>query len=90
MKPKNLTELSDQELSQKMKSLKTTKIIDALLIGFTIGIVIYSAVKNGFGFFTFFPLIITYAIVKNSANNKILENEIQNELKSRNLSEDQI
>lgn len=83
MKPENLTQLSQQELSQKLKSIKTNQIIDAGLVGFTIGIVVYSAVKNGFGFFTFFPLILTYAIIRNSNNNKILQKEIQKELESR-------
>lgn len=85
MKPENLTELSNEELLQKIKSIKTNKIIDAVLVGFTFGIVAYSAVKNGFGFFTFFPLILTYLIVRNSANIKILEKEILKELDSRNL-----
>jgi len=85
MKPENLTELSDQDLLQKIKKLKTNKIIDATIIGFTIGIVIYGAVKNGFEFFTFFPLILAIIIVRNSTNNKILVSEIQKELKSRNL-----
>lgn len=85
MKPENLTELSDQELLQKIKKLKTNKIIDATIVGVTIGIVIYGAVKNGFGFFTFFPLLLAYVIVRNSTNNEILEKEIQKELKSRNL-----
>ncbi|POY35871.1 FUSC family protein [Solitalea longa] len=81
---KNLTELSNQELLQKVKKLQANKIIDATIIGITIGIVAYSAVKNGFGFFTFFPLIVTYIIVRNSNNNKILEKEIEKELGSRN------
>ncbi|MEZ7500579.1 FUSC family protein [Flavobacterium sp. Arc3] len=85
MKPENLTELNDQKLLEKMKKVKNNKIIDATIIGVTIGIVCYSAVKNGFGFFTFFPLIITYVIIRNSTNNKLLENEIQKELKARNL-----
>lgn len=85
MKSENLTELSDQELLKKIKNLKNNKIVDATIIGFTIGIVFYSAVENGFGFFTFFPLIITYLIIRNSKNNKIIENEIQKELKVRNL-----
>lgn len=84
MKSNNFTELSDQELLQKIKSLKTNKIIDAFAVGITIGIVVYSAVKNGFGFFTFFPLILTYLIVRNSKNNKILEQELQKVLESRN------
>jgi len=87
MKPENLISLSDQELLQKLKKLKTNKIIDAVLVGFTVGIVVYSAVKNGFGFFTFFPLIITYVIVRNSKNNQILENEMQRELQSRNIKQ---
>lgn len=85
MKPESLTDLNDQELLKKLKSIKTNKIIDATIIGFTVGIVVYSAVKNGFGFFTFFPLILTYLIVRNSKNNKILENEVQNELNIRGL-----
>ena len=85
MKTGNLTELSEQELFQKIKTIKNNKIIDATIIGFTIGIAVYSAVVNGLGFFTFFPLILAYVIVRNSTNNKILEKEIQKELKSRNL-----
>jgi len=84
MKYENISELSDQELLQKIKTLKTNKIVDAIMVGFTIGIVIYSAVKNGFGFFTFFPLILTYLIIRNSKNNKILENELQKVIESRN------
>jgi hypothetical protein len=84
MKPEYLTELSDQELLQKIKNLKNNKIVDATIIGVTIGIAIYSAVKNGLGFFTFFPLILAYMIIRNSRNNEILEKEIQKELESRN------
>ena len=84
MKPEYLTELSDQELLQKIKNLKTNKIVDATIIGVTIGIAIYSVVKNGFGFFTFFPLILGYMIIRNSSNNEILEKEIQKELETRN------
>jgi hypothetical protein len=85
MQPETLKELSDQALLQKIKNLKTNKIIDAAIIGFTIGIVIYGTVKNGFGFFTFFPLILVFIIVRNSTSNKIFEKTIQQELKSRNL-----
>jgi len=84
MKPENLTELSTEKLLKKVKEIKTNKIIDAVIIGVTIGIVVYSAVKNGFGFFTFFPLLLTYIIVRNSNNTKILETAIQKELESRN------
>lgn len=85
MNSDNFLELSDQELLQKIKSLKNNKLIDAVIVGLTIGIVLYSAVKNGFGFFTFFPLILTYIIIRNSNNNKILEKELQKVADSRNL-----
>lgn len=85
MKSENLTELSDQELLQKINKIRSNRIIDGVIIGLTLGVVVYSAVKNGFGFFTFFPLLLTYIIARNSKNNKILEKEIQRELGSRNL-----
>jgi len=86
MKTENLTEISDQEILQKLKKIKNNKIIDASIIGITIGIAIYGTVKNGLEFFTFFPLILAYIVVRNSTNNKILEKEIQKELKYRNLN----
>ena len=85
MKPENLTEFSDDHLVQGYKKIKTNKIIDAFIIGITIGIFVYCVVENGFGFFTFFPLIIGYLLIKNSSNSKILEKEIMKEMKSRNL-----
>lgn len=85
MKSENLRELSDNELNQKIKKLKTNKIIDATIIGITVGISIYSAINNGFEFFTFFPLILAYIVVRNSTETKILEKVIQKELLSRNL-----
>lgn len=48
-----LSELNDQELIQKQKKLKTNKIVNATLIGLLLGVSAYSAVKNGFSFFTF-------------------------------------
>ena len=85
MTPKNLSELSEQELSQKLKAIKNNKIFDAILIGITVGISLYSAVNNGFSFFTFFPLLLAYMFIKNSENNKLLQKEIEKELHSRNL-----
>ena len=55
--------------------------VNAILIGFCVGIFIFSAVNNGFGFFTFFPLLLTYPFIKNGKKIKVLAEE----LKSRNL-----
>ncbi|MCS3532236.1 hypothetical protein [Chryseobacterium sp. JUb7] len=81
MKEEKFVKFSDQELFDKRKSLKTLTIINAVLIGFLIGISIYGAIKNGFGFFTFFPLIFVFLLIKTKSDSKELENEI----KSRNL-----
>ncbi|MGV7106092.1 hypothetical protein [Flavobacterium sp. U410] len=81
MKEKELTELTNQELLDKKEKTKSNLIINAVIIGVLIGVTIYSAVKNGFSFFTFFPLFFVYLIVKNGKNYKALEEE----LKKRNL-----
>lgn len=86
MKTESLSELSNEQLIKKSKNLKADKIVDAFIVGITIGIFVYGAIQSGFGFFTFFPLIIGYLIVKNSANKKMLEQEIWKEIKARNLS----
>ena len=81
MKQKELFELTDQELLDEAKKMKSSSITNALFIGFLIGIIIYSIVKNTYGFFTLIPLFLVYKLVKNSKSNKALEEE----LKARNL-----
>ncbi len=82
MTEKELTELSDQELLAQRKKAKSNLILNATILGLFIGIAIYSTIKNGFGFFTFFPLFFAYFLFKNQADGKALEKEI----KSRNLN----
>lgn len=84
MTTKKLADLSDEELAKKKKSIKNDKVLGAVLVGFVVGIAIYSAIKNGLDFFTFFPLFLAYLLIKNSSNNKLLENEIEEEIKVRN------
>jgi hypothetical protein len=85
MKQKGLTELTDQELLDEAKKVKSSAITHALFIGLLIGIVFYSVVKNTVGFFTLIPLFMAYKLINNSNNakNKALENL----LKERNLKE---
>jgi hypothetical protein len=82
MERKQFEEMSSQELLVEIKKLKGRKIVDAVIIGFSFGVMIFSAVKNGFSFFTFFPLLVVYLIVKNLKNDKILQNEIDKELEA--------
>lgn len=81
MEKKELADLTNEELLNEKKKIQNNKIVNATLIGFCVGIFIYSAVKNGFGFFTFFPLLLTYPFIKNGKKIKVLADE----LKSRNL-----
>jgi hypothetical protein len=81
MKQKEVTELTDQELLQEAKKMKPYALYDAVLIGALVGIALYSAVKNGFGFLTFLPLIYVPIAAKNKAKHK----EVQKLLKERKL-----
>lgn len=69
---KTLAELTDQELLEKAKKMKSTKLYDAVIFGFLVGIAIYSSVKNGFGLLTFLPLAYLPIAGKNNAKNKEL------------------
>ena len=79
------TELSDQELLDKRKKIKSTNIMNAIIIGLLVGVTVYGAVKNDLGFFTFFPLFLAFFINKSSKANKAKEKKLEEILKSRNL-----
>ena len=68
MTQEELSKLTDQELLDEAKKMKSTSRINALLIGFMIGIIIYSIVKNSLGFFTLIPLFFIYKIFNGSKN----------------------
>ena len=81
MKQKDLSELTDQELLLEAKKIKSTTITNAVLIGVMIGIAAYSTVKNGFGFFTLFPLFFVLILFRNGTHKKAVEDQ----MKARNL-----
>ena len=85
MKEKELTELTEEQILQQIKKIKNKTIIDAGIIGFAVGVIIYSVVKNGFGLFAFLPLLLIYLIFRNSADSKILEKDLKKELNNRKL-----
>ncbi|AZB07622.1 hypothetical protein EG344_01560 [Chryseobacterium sp. G0162] len=82
MAEKELNELTDQELLEKKNKSKSDKITNAVLIGFFVGVAVYSCVTKGIGFFTFFPLFFAglLAIQWNKRNQAL-----QKELETRNL-----
>ncbi len=83
MAQKDLSGLKDSELLEQAKKMKHTHIYDAVIIGFLIGIAIYSSVKNGFGLLTFLPL----GYLPVAAKNKARKEKIKQLLKNRNLIE---
>ncbi len=81
MNQDELVDLTDEALLQERKKVKLTNTANAVLIGIFIGIAIYSAVNNGLGFATLFPLLFVYLAFKNGKKAQVLEKE----LNSRNL-----
>lgn len=82
MDKKPLSDLTDQELLQEAKKRKSASITNAFLIGFFIGIVFYSVIKNTWGFLTLIPLFFAYKLINNS---KYEKDELENLLKERGL-----
>lgn len=80
--PKNLSELTDQELLAEAKKQKSGAILNAVFIGFLIGIVIYSLLNNAYGLATLLPLFLVYKLSKNSRYNT---KEVEALLKERGL-----
>lgn len=81
-KEKNLAELTDQELLQEAKKMKSASILNAVLIGFLIGVVVYSVVQNSLGFFTLIPLFLAYRLINSSTYST---KELEALLKARGL-----
>mgnify|MGYP001165065701 FL=1 len=78
MTNKEIESYTNEELLAKQKQFKKYAVGNALLIGVFIGVAIYSAVKNGVGFATVFPLIFVYFMVKNSKKSKAIDDAIKN------------
>jgi len=82
MDKKPLSELTDQELILEAKKAKSASTMNAFLIGFLVGIIFYSVIKNSWGFLTLIPLFLIYKLVNNS---KYEKENLENILKERGL-----
>lgn len=82
MKEKDVKVLTEKELLQAKKKMKSEKVIRAVLIGFLVGISIFSFYNKGITFFSFFPLFFVVLLVKKDKKH----DNIEQELKSRNLN----
>ncbi|MEQ9266560.1 MAG: hypothetical protein RLN81_15125 [Balneolaceae bacterium] len=85
MEKKDLSGLTDEELLNKKRKLKKSRVIHATLIGFLAGVLIFGVVswgmssKSNLG--TLIPILIPiffiYGLVKNSKKNKDLEEVLE-------------
>ncbi|QEM06696.1 FUSC family protein [Mucilaginibacter rubeus] len=73
MKQKELAELTNDELLQEARKIKSGKLMDAVIFGFLIGVSVYSVVRNGFGLLTFLPLVYIPIATRNRVRNKEIE-----------------
>ena len=67
----------------EVKKMKSFSIVNALLIGFLAGVIVYSVVKNSWGMLTLIPLYFIYKMINDPKNKKV--KELQSLLKERNL-----
>lgn len=81
MNQHELSQLTNEELLKVAKHNKPSPLFDAIFIGFLVGIIIYSAAANSWGFFTLLPVFLIYIFLKKPKQYEALKNE----LKKRNL-----
>lgn len=74
---KDLTELSDEELLLEGRKIKSSNIMDAMIIGVLIGISIYSAFRNGVGLLSFLPFVYLPIAAKNRLRNRQVEDMLK-------------
>ena len=82
MDQKKLSELTDEELLIEAKKMKSNAITNGVLVGFFVGIIVYSIVNSSVGLFTLIPLFLAYKLINNSKYN---QQELKDLLKERNL-----
>ncbi|PTT34792.1 FUSC family protein [Chryseobacterium sp. HMWF028] len=79
---KELSELTDQELLEKKRTIEARNIVNAIILGILAGIAIYSTISKGPGLITFLPVIFAF-FVANSWNKD--KRALKREIDSRNL-----
>jgi hypothetical protein len=83
MTNKDLSELTDQELLDEAKKMKSFSITNALAIGFFVGIIIYSIAKNSWGMLTLIPLYFIHKMINDPKNKR--SKDLERLLKERKL-----
>lgn len=78
MEQKDPSQLTDEELLAQAKKMKSLTTMNAVIIGFMVGITIYSIFKKSASFLTtLIPLFIAYQLINSSKNDKALKEELE-------------
>lgn len=64
MNQKKSAQPSDLDRLEEAQKNNQSPIVNALFIGFLIGIIVYSLASNTWGFFTLIPLFLVYRFLK--------------------------
>jgi uncharacterized ion transporter superfamily protein YfcC len=81
---KDYSKLTLEELLLEEKKMKQNEKLSAAIVGFSIGVMVYGVVKNGFGFlYIFIPLALIVGIHRNSKNVKQQLAQIQAEINNK-------
>jgi hypothetical protein len=83
MDNKELSNLTDQELLEEAKKMKSFSLTNAFLIGILLGIVIFSILNNTFGFLMLIPLYFVHKFINDPKNKRA--KELEKLLNDRNL-----
>lgn len=77
MQKNEFSEMTDEELLAAAKKAKSAALINAVFIGFLIGIIVYSVANNTWGLVTLIPLYLIYRLTRNPHDTGELEKELQ-------------
>ena len=83
MEQKEYIQMTDEELLNEAKKMKSFSFTNAFLIGLLVGVIFYSVVKNSWGILTLIPLYFLYKLANDPKNKKV--KELQSLFKERNL-----
>jgi hypothetical protein len=72
-----ISQLSDKELLEELKKIKPSPLLDTFIIGFLVGIIIFSVAVSSWGFLTLIPLTMIYVFLKKSKRYDAIKNEIK-------------
>ncbi len=77
MNQQDLSNLSDSELLEAFGNIKPSPLKDAFFIGFLIGILIFGAGTNAWGFTMLIPLYLIYVFLRKPKKYNTLKKEIE-------------